>query len=66
MADDEEILWDEVAKVAAEAARIKAQRDVTWYLWAIGKLRKALGELITGLTDAIQTWMLANGLSKED
>jgi hypothetical protein len=65
MADDKEVLWNEVANVA-EAARIKAQRDVTWYLWAIGKMRKALGELFTGLTDAIQAWMLANGLDKND
>ena len=62
--EDKEDLWDEIAKVAVEAARIKAHRDVTWFLWALERLHRAQSELYAGLTDGITAWMLANGLDE--
>lgn len=61
---DKDELWGEIAKVAADAARIKAHRDATWYLWALERVRQAESELYLGLTDAITAWMLANGLDE--
>jgi len=66
MADDEDALWDEIKETAVIAARIKAHRDAAWYLRALAMVREAEEKLYDGLVDAVQAWMMANGLSEEE
>jgi len=66
VADDKEQLWKEIKKLTAEAVRIKATRDVDWYLRALGFMFKAIEELLAGLAEAITAWRLANGLDESE
>jgi len=64
MADDKEQLWHEIIQLTSKSARIRAQRDVSWYLRAIEFVRSAEDKLLEGLIDAITKWQMANGLDE--
>jgi len=66
MADDREQLWNEIKALTTQAARIKAKRDVDWYLRAIEFVRKAEEGLLAGLAEAITAWRVANGLDESE
>jgi len=66
VADDKEQLWREIMQLTSKSARIKAHRDVNWYLRAIEFVRKAEEKLYEGLVDAITKWQIANGLDEGD
>ena len=64
MVDDRERLWEEIKTLTTKAARIKANRDVDWYLRAIAFVRSAEDKLMAGLIEAVTTWRVANGLDE--
>lgn len=62
--DSKEELWEEIKTLTTQAARIKAKRDVDWYLRAIEFVRKAEEGLLAGLAEAVTSWRIANGLDE--
>jgi len=62
--DDKEQLWKEIKTLTTQAARIKAKRDIDWYLRAIEAVHKAEEGLLAGLAEAVTAWRIANGLDE--
>lgn len=49
----------------AEAAKIKARREIRWYLRVLRRIPKFMDKLLVGLTDAITILFLADEMEDE-
>ena len=49
----------------AQAAKIKARREIRWYLRVLRRIPKFMDKLLVGLTDAIMVLFLADELEED-